>query len=81
MPNKPTDEDRLSCIRAAIRRIEDAENRWRSSNADPSSSTNDRELAKERWDMMVAEFGWQWRNVEHFLPRLEEPKNELDAKA
>jgi hypothetical protein len=60
---------RIACVKAAIERIHKADELYRESESDASTTTADREAAKDRRDAAEREFSWQWKNVEEIFRR------------
>ena len=61
---------RLELIRNSIERVKRSEDHFRQVSADPSASTLRIDGARATHAATVAEFGWQWKNVEAVLDAL-----------
>ena len=62
-------QDKIDLVKAAIWRVETAKIAWKTAETDPTSDSDDRGAAKERFKSCEREFGWQWENVKEILEK------------
>lgn len=58
-------------VLAAIKRCEVADQLRRKAQADPASSSKERQQELDLFESCQREFGWQWRNVKRLLEEKE----------
>lgn len=75
-PPRLTTSTRVSLIRSAIERVKRSQEHFRQVNANPLADTFQIEGARASLIAVVAEFGWQWENVESVLDALAPERNE-----
>jgi len=74
MSVEPTIEKRIELVKLAIGSIEAASERNAQVQADASSDSLERDLARQRVRIYEREFGWQWENVKAILEDFEARK-------
>jgi hypothetical protein len=75
IPPRLTTSARVAQIRAAIVRVKQSEARVREISTDPSSDSSRTSTARAAHVFVIADFGWQWENVEAVLDALAPEKS------
>lgn len=57
----------IRLVKLAIERVSISDHEWKAAECDPSSTSEERCIAKHRLESAEKEFGWQWKNVERIL--------------